>query len=293
VSYFNASSNVQGSGTTIVRIDSSGHQSLFFQGKNLGLTTALGVLKSGFELVGSLPTNTPSGRCTDEPSGEETGIGEGALLVLDRHANVVTTLRSHQFLNGPWDLTVHDAGASAQVFVSNVRSGTVTRLDLVVDNGQLTVANMTQIASAYPHRCDPNALVVGPTGVALDTEHDILYVASTADNTIYAVANASSATDKGPGTPVIQDSKHLHGPLGLVLAPNGDLITSQGDAVNPDQNLTSEIVEYTAAGTFVAQHSIDASAGSAFGIALEVTANGVRFVAVEDALNVLDIWDIH
>ena len=42
VSNFNASSNLQGTGTTIVRIDPSGRQSLFFQGQaGLGLTTAL------------------------------------------------------------------------------------------------------------------------------------------------------------------------------------------------------------------------------------------------------------
>ena len=31
-------------------------------------------------------------------------------------------------LNGPWDLTVDDRGSTAAVFVSNVLSGTVTRL---------------------------------------------------------------------------------------------------------------------------------------------------------------------
>ena len=48
VANFNAGSNLQGSGTTIVRIDEDGQQSLFFQGQTgLRLTTPLGVLRSG------------------------------------------------------------------------------------------------------------------------------------------------------------------------------------------------------------------------------------------------------
>ncbi len=35
---------------------------------------------------------------------------------------------------------------------------------------------------------------------------------------------------------------HLHGPFGLVLAPNGDLITANGDAVNGDPTQPSELV---------------------------------------------------
>jgi hypothetical protein len=47
VSNFNNSGNLQGLGTTIVRISSKGVQSLFFQGKApLGRSTALGVLQA-------------------------------------------------------------------------------------------------------------------------------------------------------------------------------------------------------------------------------------------------------
>ncbi len=53
VSNFNNSSNLQGTGTTIVQITPGGQTSVFFQGgPGLGLTTALGVLRLGFVLVG-------------------------------------------------------------------------------------------------------------------------------------------------------------------------------------------------------------------------------------------------
>ena len=64
VSNFNNKANVQGTGTTIVEVTPSGHQWVFAKiNRNLrgcpggvGLTTALTVLRSGWVIVGSLPT---------------------------------------------------------------------------------------------------------------------------------------------------------------------------------------------------------------------------------------------
>lgn len=135
--------------------------------------------------------------------------------------------------------------------------------------------------------------MVGPTGIALDGSTDTLYVASTGDNEIFGIQHASvRKTDAGTGMVVVNDTTHLHGPLGLVLAPNGDLITTQGDAVNPDPKHPSEIDEYTPTGKFVGQFSIDSSAGSSFGLAVEPFGSGFRFAAVDDGVNVLDIWDV-
>ena len=289
VSNFNDSSNVQGTGSTIVRIDSSGHQTLFFKGQSeLGLTTALAVLQGGFILVGNQPS--PKGRCTEGTVGQENGVQSGSVLVIDRFGHQVTALRNRQFLDGPWDMTVSDQGSQAEVFVSDALRGTVTRVDLQVASTGVTVVHETQIASGYVHRCDPAALVVGPTGLALDPS-GLLYVASAGDNAIFAVPNANISTgDHGQGALVVSDPVHMHGPLGLARASNGDLITSQGDAVNPDPSQPSEIVEYTAAGTFVDEFSIDSAPGSAFGLALRPTSSGFVFAAVDDGLNVLDIW---
>jgi hypothetical protein len=77
-----------------------------------------------------------------------------------------------------------------------------------------------------------------------------------------------------------------------VRTDDGNLISTQGDAVNPDPNHPSEIVEFTRDGRFVAELSIDPAAGSAFGLALEQRGDSFRFAAVDDGLNVLDIWDV-
>ena len=91
---------------------------------------------------------------------------------------------------------------------------------------------------------------------------------------------------------VYKDNAHLRGPLALLRAPNGDLITTNGDAINADPSHPSEVVEFTPAGKFVAQFSVDSAQGAAFGMALERSQDGLRFAAVDDNLNALDVWDI-
>jgi hypothetical protein len=284
VSNFNNSANLQGTGTTIVSVAPTGGVSVFFQGKGgLGLTTALGVLKRGFVLVGNLPT-------TD---GTSSTVQQGSLLILNSAGVLIANLTDATLLDGPWDLAIRDEGSRAQAFVSNVLNGTVTRLDLSVTDTAVTVSSSTRIASGYTHRFDPAALVIGPTGLAYDTGHDVLYVASTGDNKVFAIDHARAASkDSGTGRVVYTDNVHLHGPLGLALAPNGDLITANGDAVNAG-GMQNELVEFTIGGQFVAQFQVDSgAAGGAFGLAFGRSDGEVRFAAVDDVQNTLDIWTL-
>lgn len=287
VSNFNNSSNVQATGSSIVKITPDGQQSTFFQGPTgLGLTTALGILPQGFVLVGSTPATTLADNTNT--------VSNGGLIVLDSSGKEVMELTDSALLQGPWDLTIHNVDAThAQVFVSNVLSGTVTRIDLTIPNGGTPqVESETQIASGYAHHTDPNALVVGPTGLAYDAKTDTLYVSSTGDNAIYAIKDASDTnTDRGRGQAVVQDPQHLHGPLALVLAPNGDLIAANGDAVNPNPEQPNELVEYTPQGKFVGQFQIDSGPpGAGFGLAVQQIRDQVRFAAVDDNTNSLEIW---
>ena len=284
VSNFNNSQNVQGTGTTIVKITPGGAVSVFFQGEpGLGLTTALGILRGGFVLVGNLPTTN-----------DGANVEQGSLLVIDRFGHLVTTLASASLLDGPWDLTINDECPSAQIFVSNVLSGTVTRLDVFAANDSFHVVDANQIAHGYLHRTDPAALVVGPTGLAYDRFRDVLYVASTGDNEIFAIPFArGTLNDAGLGALVYKDNTHLHGPLGLALAPNGNLITANGDAVNVG-GTQNALVEFTQQGKFVAQFQVDPGAGGgAFGLAFSGGFENFRFAAVDDDQNTLDIWNIH
>lgn len=286
VSNFNNAKNLQGTGTTIVKIVPNGNPAVFFQGATgLGLTTALGVLRAGFVLVGNVPTD----------DGTFGTIKPGFLLVLNRTGDVVTKWTpANSGIYGPWDLTIFDMGNRAKVFVSNVLKGTVVRLDVAIDDNGVHLQGSTQIASGYPFHSDPAALVVGPTGLAYDAQRDVLYVASTVDNAIFAVFGAGNTKhDGGKGVLIYADNAHLHGPLALALGPNGHLFTANGDAINGDPNQPSEITEFTPQGRFVAQLSIDPMQGGAFGLAFsQARDHVVRFAAVDDNVPNITVWSL-
>ncbi|WP_395065346.1 hypothetical protein [Paraburkholderia silvatlantica] len=284
VSNFNAQSNLQGTGTTIVKLVPNDQPVTFFQGAHLGLTTALAVLRSGFVLVGNVPT-----------ADGKNVIPPGSLLVINPQGRLVKELKDARLLDGPWDLTVIDGGNFVKVFVADVLNGTVARIDLAIgENGVTELPTSTIVASGYLHRTDPAALVVGPTGLAYDGQRDVLYVASTGDNAVFAIYGAAGANHSGGvGRLIYQDNAHLHGPLALALAPNGHLVTANGDAVNADPQQPSEIVEFTVDGQFVAQMSVDPTPGSAFGLAFGMDSQRhVQFAAVDDNTNSATVWTL-
>jgi hypothetical protein len=284
VSNFNNSSNLEGTGTTIVSISPTGQQRLFATSPLIGLDTALGVFSRGFVIVGNLPVSYPNGVSTP---------GQGSLQIFDRNGNLVTTLNDPKLLDSPWDLTINDLGSSAQVFVSNVLSGTVTRLNFQVTNSGVTLMSKTQIASGYGSQLIPAIVAVGPTGLAYDPIRDILFVASTADNEIFGIGEAAGrTTNAGRGFLVFANQTRLHGPLGLTLSPNGNLITANGDGVNPG-GTPNDLIEFTEQGFLVATYQLDGGApGAAFGVASTLSQGVIRFAAVDDDLNTLTIWNV-
>lgn len=287
VSNFNNSSNLQGMGTSILRVQLS-PQPMFQQtstfattGKVTGLTAALGVIKQGFVFVGSVPT-------TD---GTSNTVSAGPLLVLDASGNVVDTIMSPP-LNGPWGLAVNSRQANhVQVFVSNVLGGTVSRLDFSFPSaGAIHLDGITQIGSRYSHRTDPAAIVIGPAGLAYDQSIDTLFVAGEADDKIFAISNASTTTDQGTGRIVFADTRHLHGPMGLTLAPNGNLVVADNDSINADPNQPSELVEFTTLGGFVHEFSIDPNIDGPFGIAAAEFNEANDLAFLNDNNNTLSLW---
>ena len=281
VSNFNNSQNLQGTGSTIVRIR-NGQQSVFYQAPaQIGLSTALSILKSGFVIVGSVPATYNNGQVAS--------VGNGGLIVLNKSGQVVGTITNSSLLQGPWDMTAVDHGNSATLFVSNVLSGTVTRINLAINRHGLSVKSETQIASGYTHRPDPVGFEVGPTGLAYNPKNGVLYVASTGDNAIYAIPGAARVHgDHGTGQVIYQDMNHLRGPLGLALLPNGDLITANSDLINGNVNQASELVEFTPQGQFVGQLSINPMQGGAFGLAANVQGKTLTLANVNDVTNQLE-----
>ena len=302
ISNFNNSANLQGTGTTIVQISPGGTVSQFAQIDSsklpgpcpggIGLTTALVVLKTGWVVVGSLPT-------TD---GTSATARAGCLLVLDSHGNVAETFFG-SLINGPWDMTALDGGSIVSLFVTNVLNGTVAGGGNVVNHGtvlrmNLTIAkgakpsleSMTVIGSGFSEKTDPAALVIGPTGVHLapsgdsqDDEGITLYVADSVNNRIAAIPNALHRDfSAGRGITVTKGGA-LNDPLGLTVVPNGNIITVNGD--------DGFEVTTTPSGQQIGKVLLDSSgnppgAGALFGIAF-VSGTGLYYV--DDATNTLNL----
>ena len=294
VSNFNDKANVQGTGTTIVQVTPGGGVSLFAQISRhlrgcpggVGLTTALTALRSGWVIVGSLPTKNG------------TISGAGCLIVLDRWGHVRETFAGGG-INGPWDMASLDLGGQAVLFVTNVLNGTVaanggtvyrgTVLRLVVKIPAFGLPYIwfnTRIGSGFPERTDPAALVIGPTGVGLGP-NGVLYVADTLGNRIAGIRNAVFRSFTAGTGFTVSRGHHLNGPLGLVIAPNGNILTVNGD--------DGKLVEITPFGAQIATRQLDSTvspgsppgAGALFGLAVKPGHRAVYYV--DDATNTLNL----
>ncbi len=298
ISNFNAKEsakeNGQGTGTTIVQMSTTGQLTPFatIDAKTLpgpcpggvGLTTALNILPGGYVVVGSLPT-------TD---GKSATAKYGCLIVLNSEGKAIQTIANNN-IQGPWDSTAKSEGAKTTLFVSNALNGgpvkgakpinnsTVLRIDLESGEGQPPKVTSEQVvAEGIPWVDSPEALVLGPTGLAL-AANGTLYVASTQNNKILAISEAATRTTPAAnGGTVLTEGGHLKEPLGMVLAPNGDVVTTDGGDGN--------MVETTPAGQQVAVQTADkkTGAGSLFGLAISPSGNSIYYVDDgENTLNVL------
>ena len=301
VSNFNnssAPSGEQGTGTTIVQIPPTGNNTQgtakqFAQISDpacpggVGLTTALTVTRTGYVIVGSLPT-------TD---GTSATAQAGCLIVLNSDGQVVETIAGGP-INGPWDMAASDYGIFTTLYVTNVLNGTVAadtggpsvpgnvvnhgtvvRIELLTIPGvRPIVLDEHVIATGFAERTDPNALVVGPTGDALAPD-GTLYVADTQNSRIAAIPDAPFRQfPVRHGGLTVSSGGDLNGPLGMTLAPNGDILTANGGDGN--------IVETTPSGSQT-DISADATggAGALFGLTVSPGVDGVYFV--DDANNTL------
>jgi SMP-30/Gluconolactonase/LRE-like region len=300
ISNFNAASNEQGTGTTIMQISPGGVVSQFalIDGASLpgtctggiGLTTALVALRAGWVIVGSLPT----------ADGTSATAHAGCLLVLDPLGNVSETIYG-TLINGPWDMAVLDhsngnGGGTAALFVTNVLNGTVAAGGSVVNQGTVVrvdltlsksappfVQAMTVIGSGFAERSDPAALVIGPTGVALSADGFSLYVADSVNNRIAAIPFPITRQTTARTGKTITKGGSLNDPLGLTVASNGDILTANGD--------DGYMVQTTPDGLQVAKTLLDSSgdppgSGALFGL---VTV-GQSVYYVDDATNTLNLF---
>ncbi len=298
VDNFNDRNNLQGLGTTIVDINPSTMTMRVFAmiprhlpqcTGGIGLTTAMTMLKSGWVIVGSLPSR----------DGTTTTKGQGCLLVLDAKGKLAKVFADPN-INGPWgNMAVVDTGARATLFISNtgfdvgapnaagpvVNKATVLRLELSIPAGKPpAITSETVIASGFGEQPDKDVFVIGPTGLALGND-GTLYVSDALKNRIAAIADATTrASSAGTGRDVTKDGL-LKRPLAMTMASNGHLLVTNG--------LNGQVVEIDPkSGTQIYARWIDPNkaqtppgSGDLFGIAMTPAGNG--FYYVEDEVNTL------
>ena len=298
VDNFNDRNNLQGLGTTIVDINPSTMTMRVFAmiprhlpqcPGGIGLTTAMTMLKSGWVIVGSLPSR----------DGTTTTKGQGCLLVLDAKGKLAKVFADPN-INGPWgNMAVVDTGARATLFISNtgfavgapsddapvIRKATVLRLDLTLTPGKPpAVSGERVIGEGFGEQADKGVFVIGPTGLALGAD-GTLYVSDAIGNRITAIADAATrATSAGTGREVTKDGL-LKRPLALAMTPSGHLLAANG--------LNGQVVEIDPkTGHQLGAQWIDADKaqtppgnGDLFGLALTPDGDGLYYV--EDDMNTL------
>ena len=298
VTNFNNDKNLQGLGTTIVDFNPSTKKLSVFAELprhlpqcpgGIGLTTAITMLKTGWVIVGSAPSE----------DGTTKTKGAGCLLVLDSHGKVADVIAGPN-INAPWgNMATVDNGRTATLFVSNagfhlgaptsdasvVKLSTVLRLELTIPEGKPPIVkSQTVIGSGFGARADKDVFLIGPTGLQLGKD-DTLYVSDAIGNRINAIRHASTrTTSAGIGRIITQDGL-LQRPLAMMTAPNGNLIVTNaqnGQVVEVDPATGKQL-----SAIWVDENKAQTPPGSGdlFGIAM--TPSGSGFYYVEDESNTL------
>jgi hypothetical protein len=304
VDNFNNSSNLQGLGTTIIEVNPATKTAKLFAALprhlpqcpgGVGLTTAMTILKSGWVIVGSTPSQ----------DGTTNTKGDGCLLVLDSSGKLADVWTGPD-INGPWgNMAVQDNGSTATIFVSmagfdvpgpyvrdpqtgypvTVAKATILRLNLSIPaGGKPVIQSRTVIANGFGQRADKDVFLIGPTGLVL-APNGTLYASDALGNRVVSIPDAlTRTTSAGTGQEISKNGLLLR-PLALIMAPNGHLLAVNGK--------NGQVVEIDpVAGKQLYAQWIDTNQaqsppgnGDLFGLAIKPDGRG--FYYVEDDVNTI------
>ena len=251
---FNAKSNVQGTGESVVALSPApgSKPRRVAHGKELKGCDALAI-GSDLKLWASVMV------ANDNP-------------VISTDGKVVQNLKGKPY-NQPWGQIYAQpkGGGEAVYYESNAGNGSIVRI------GATSFAT-TVIATGFPVNHGVPGTALAPSGLAYDSAVDTLYFADGMNDTLVAIKNVSKIGTKGikaskngmsfsgpdaADARIVKAGKPFNGPLSTALLPNGNIIV--GNTLNPDgKNL---MIEVTPSGKILDVRNVDkGAAGALFGI---------------------------
>ncbi|MGA8575688.1 MAG: hypothetical protein WB609_08415 [Candidatus Cybelea sp.] len=250
---FNAKSNVQGTGESIVALHPVPNSSPIHVSsiKSLKGCDSLSLDLDDTIWAASMVAN-------DNP-------------VIDPSGKLIANISGKPF-NQPWGQILARQKSKSAFYATNAGTGTIVRINL----GSKFTYDL--IATGFPVNHGKPGTALAPSGLAYDAKIDTLYFADGMNNTIVAFKNVSKIPShgikaggngmkfSGPSAAdarVVFSGTPLNGPISTALLFNGNLVV--GNTLDPDgKNL---LIEISAAGKLLDVRNVDKGpAGSLFGI---------------------------
>ncbi|HEX3369549.1 MAG TPA: hypothetical protein VHS56_08240, partial [Candidatus Cybelea sp.] len=251
---FNAKSNVQGTGKSIVAIHPK-------PGSKPMHVSSIPSLKGcdALALAGNDTIWAASMVADDNP-------------IIDSMGDLIQNIKGKPFKQ-PWgQVFATPKTGSPAFYASNAGTGTVVRINL----GSTFTYDV--VGSGFPVNHGKPGTALAPSGLAYDASIDTLYFVDGQNNTLVAFKDVSSIPDGGIkamdngmkfGGPNANDARivysgtPLNGPISTALLPNGSIVA--GNTLDPDgKNL---MVEISPAGKLLDVRNVDKGpAGSIFGM---------------------------
>ena len=273
VADFNNKANTSGAGTTILQVNPmTGTSSVFYQD-----VTSTGPVGIAINPVNDIVWLGDYGTATN-------GTSSNVLVILPSgklKTNFNSATTSGTSFVGVWGQAVSSVNGSVSFYWGNAGNattgndgGSVWRVSPgtggSTPNGQPLNSTYAEIGSAQAATPAGGsvATAAGPQGMVFDSTTGTLYETNSADNTLYAIPTAATAT--GSVKPVIvYQGGALVNPNNVVINPlNGDLLVVNGGNNN--------LVEITPTGHVVAtvNLAVNQPSGALFGLAATTDAAG-------------------
>ncbi len=216
--------------------------------------------------------------------------------VIDSTGKLIDNIKGKPF-NQPWGQILAQQKGGPAFYATNAGTGSIVRINL----GSKFTYDV--IATGFPVNHGKPGTALAPSGLAYDAKIDTLYFADGMNNTVVAFKDVSNIKDhgikaggdgmkfSGPSAAdarILFSGKPLNGPLSTALLPNGNLVV--GNTLDPDG--TNLLIEISAGGKLLDVRNVDKGpAGALFGIIATGTGADTKLYFNDDNDNNVQVLE--